>query len=67
MNQETNTINGNPKGFNSDTYKSLKLGNRVINVRNWKVRDRIKLKDLLKDAPSEKRQQEIILDRKSVV
>ena len=62
MNQEANTINGNPKGFNSDTYKSLKLGNRVINVRNWKVRDRIKLKDLLKDTPSEKRQQEIILD-----
>ena len=52
----------NPKGYNSEAYKPLKLGNRTIGVRNWKVRDRIKLKDLLKDAPTEKRQQEIILD-----
>ena len=61
--------NGSPIGLNTETsinskpqYKPLKIGNRTINVRNWKVRDRIKLKELLKEANSEKKQQEIILD-----
>lgn len=46
----------------AESYRPLKLGLRTVNVRNWKVRDRIKLKELLRDAQSEKKQQDIILD-----
>lgn len=43
-------------------FQPLKLGNRTISVRNWKVRDRLKLKESLKNTSNETKQQEITLD-----
>lgn len=34
------------------SFKPITLGNRTVNFRNWKVRDRIKLKDALKKSQS---------------
>lgn len=43
-------------------YKPLKIGTRTLKVRNWKVRDRLKLKEYLSQNPNELKQQEFTLE-----